>query len=750
MVLTTKNTLPAHILIIDDCQTNRAIIRAALQFPSFEVEEATNGQEGLARALKGDVDLAILDVLMPDLNGLEILRTLRRCYSASQLPIIMVTVKHESSDIVKALALGANDYVAKPIDIPVLLARIQSQLVRKRTEEALHEAHETLERRIEARTSELLQANAALRNEVAERTQAQEALFAEKERALVTLHSIGEAVVTTDTQGHIEQMNPVAEALTGWSQDKAHGCSIERVFCCVDEQTGERSPDPVQRCLAENRVIGPTNHTKLLHPSGQEYYIRQSASPIRNRESEVLGAILVFSDVSEARRLAQQMAHHASHDGLTGLVNRREFELRLGRVLDATLRHQDLDEDSVQRPEHALCYLDLDQFKLINDTCGHVAGDELLRQLSNVLRGPVRRRDTLARLGGDEFGVLMEHCSLEQARRVANALREAIEEFRFVWDDKSFNIGVSIGLVPINETSGSLNAVLSAADTACYAAKEAGRNRIHTYRVADDELAKRYGEMQWVSKINQALDQDQFGFRAQRIVSSYPRRGKGMQYELLLFMRSEQGQEVSPGAFLPAAERYGLTVKLDRWVVHTALRWLSNHPLHLERLYLCNLNLSGRAINDERFVDYLKQVLAASRVPPDKICFEISEAAAAAHLAAAVRFVSTFKSLGCRFVLDDFGSGLSSFAYLKALPVDFLKIQGSFVKDIAHDAVNLAVVKSINEIAHVMGIKTIAEHVDGESVLCLLQELGVDLVQGCGVDPPRPLATMLDVDPPES
>lgn len=454
---------------------------------------------------------------------------------------------------------------------------------------------------------------------------------------------------------------------------------------------------------------------------------------------------IVCRDVTEAHNLSQELSYQASHDSLTGLVNRRELENRLARVLETA---------RAEGSQHALCYLDLDQFKVINDTCGHVAGDELLRQLSEVLRTKVRRRDTLARLGGDEFGVLMEHCVLRQAQRVANTLRKCVEDFRFSWENKTFSVGVSIGLVPVTSDSESVAGALSAADTACYVAKDQGRNRVHVYHPEDMELARRHGEMQWVARINQALEEDRFCLSVQPIrpildVGTPPEAGSsGLNgagyYEVLLRMRDASGRMVPPGAFLPAAERYSLSVKLDRWVVEKIFSWLDEHPEQLDRLSMCSINLSGHSIADEDFLQFVISSLDGTNVPAEKLCFEITETAAITNLVSATRFITALKGWGCQFALDDFGSGLSSFAYLKQLAVDFLKIDGVFVKDVVDDPINLAMVKSINDIGKVMGKRTIAEFVENDEILDKLREVGVDYAQGYRIGRPQPLERLLE------
>lgn len=439
-------------------------------------------------------------------------------------------------------------------------------------------------------------------------------------------------------------------------------------------------------------------------------------------------------DVTEARSLSQQLAYQASHDGLTGLYNRRAFEQRLGQLLETA---------RTEKIEHVLCYLDLDQFKVINDTCGHTAGDELLRQLGGWLQQQVRGPDTLARLGGDEFGILLERCTIAQAARVTAAVQQAIARFNFQWDDKSFGIGASIGVVSINEASEDMAGVLRMADAACYAAKDAGRNRIHVYRADDSELAKRQGEMHWVAVINRALEEDRFLLYCQPFTPMSGRGGRSEGYEVLVRMQDEGGRIVRPIAFLAAAERYNLATKLDRWVVNAAFDWFGRHPQQLEHVLVCSINLSGSSLGDEEFLSFIIRRLDKGDVPPDKICFEITETAAIANLASATRLIGTLKARGCHFALDDFGIGLSSFAYLKNLPVDFLKIDGLFVKDMVEDPIDLAMVRAINDMGHVMGKKTIAEFVENEAILSSLHGLGVDYAQGLAIGRPRPIEEMM-------
>jgi diguanylate cyclase (GGDEF)-like protein len=431
---------------------------------------------------------------------------------------------------------------------------------------------------------------------------------------------------------------------------------------------------------------------------------------------------------TERRQIDEQLSYQANHDTLTGLVNRREFERRTERLLSTIQR---------DNGEHALCFMDLDQFKVVNDTCGHAAGDELLRQLGSVLTVTLRHRDTLARLGGDEFGILMEHCSLDDAHRVATSLQKAIQEYRFVWEGRSFKVGVSIGLVPITPDTINFIELIKDADAACYMAKDKGRNCIHVYHDEDIEKPERHGEMQWALRISRALEADRFYLYAQPIV---PLDGSSDEhYELLIRMMDENGEFIPPGAFLPAAERYSLISKLDHWVIEHVFDLLADNPVFLKQISFCSINLSGQSLTDPEILEFIITQLDESGIQSQKICFEITETAAISHLDKATKFISTLKGLGCRFALDDFGSGLSSFAYLKNLPVDYLKIDGMFVKDIVDDPINHAMVKSINEIGHVMGMLTIAKFVENDVIKGMLKEIGVNYGQGNGIGKPQPL-----------
>lgn len=561
-----------------------------------------------------------------------------------------------------------------------------------------------------------------------ERDKALEELFHEKERAQVTLKSIGDAVITTDIQGRIQYLNPIAEQLTGWRLEECQGMPLDDVFQIINELTRQPTANPVMRCLEQGRIIDLADHIILIRRDGGEIAIEDSAAPIRDQSGRIIGVVMVFHDVTESRRLIQQISYQARHDSLTGLINRHEFEQQLARVIDSA---------RVDGSDHALLYMDLDQFKVVNDTCGHLAGDELLRQITNLLKSHLRSRDILARFGGDEFAVLLEHCSPQKAAKVAEVLRDGVRSYRFVWEGNSFAIGVSIGIVPVDAHSGSLSDVLSTADSACYAAKEAGRNRIHSYHEDAPAVAKRNSEMRWVSRITQALEQNRFILALQPIAPIGRDHVPNSHYEVLIRMQEEDGSIIMPGAFLSAAERYNMMPSLDRWVISRTLNWLAEDDARVQDLEICAINLSGHSFTDDKFLSFVELELERTKVPPHKICFEVTETATIINLSSAMQFIRALRRHGCRFALDDFGAGMSSFRYLKNLPVDYLKIDGNFVRDIDVDPMNFAMVKSINDIGHVMGIKTIAEFVETPSVMAKLQAIQVDYAQGYLIGAPQ-------------
>ena len=537
------------------------------------------------------------------------------------------------------------------------------------------------------------------------------------------------AVIISDIHGRIEYVNPKFTEITGYSREEAVG--KDPMFL----QSGE-TPESVYEDLWTTVAKGEEWRGELHNrkKDGSAYWARDSVSGVENSVGEITHYISIQDDVTHELELNEQLSYQARHDTLTGLLNRREFERRVSRLL-TNIKD---DEDC-----HALCFMDLDQFKVINDTCGHVAGDELLRQLGRLLQATVRQSDTLARLGGDEFGILMEHCTLNQAQRVAESLLEVVRDFHFSWEGQSFRIGISVGMVAVTDSVHDLTELLKQADAACYMAKDLGRNRIHIYHPEDIELARRQGEMQWVSHINQALDENRFCLYAQAIEPLGD--NKDRHFEFLLRMLDENGKIVPPGAFLPAAERYDLINKLDAWVVENAFSLIAAHADYFAQVNFVSINLSGKSITNPEFLEFIISQLRRNGIAAQKICFEVTETVAISNLTAASTFISILKDIGCHFALDDFGSGLSSFGYLKSLPVDYLKIDGMFVKDIVDDPIDRAMVKSINDIGHVMGMKTIAEFVENDAVKDQLAEIGVDYAQGYGIGKPQLVESMLEL-----
>ncbi|WP_349976054.1 EAL domain-containing protein [Pseudomonas sp. WHRI 8519] len=554
------------------------------------------------------------------------------------------------------------------------------------------------------------------------------ALQEEKERAQITLLAIGDAVITTDVDGSIGYMNPAAEQLTHWQAGQALGLPLTALFSLVDEHAQSDSSTLFEQVLSGS-LKGGAEHARLIQRlDGSTVSINLVGSPIIS-DGQVAGIVLVLHDMTQERQYIANLSWQATHDALTGLANRREFEYRLEQALNDLVR---------QGGRHSLMFLDLDQFKLVNDTCGHAAGDELLRHICAVLQSVLREGDTLARLGGDEFGVLLENCPGEQAERIAESLRQAVQSLHFVWKGRPFVTTVSIGLVHMAQAPATLEASLRAADMACYMAKEKGRNRIQVYHADDSELSMRFGEMAWIQRLHVALEENRFCLYAQEIAALSALEGPG-HVEILLRLQDESGRTILPDSFIPAAERYGLMTAIDRWVVRNVFQVI-RRCLDEERegpLSMCAINLSGSSIGDDKFLEYLQRLFVEYSIPPRLICFEITETSAIANLGSAIRFINELKGLGCKFSLDDFCAGMSSFAYLKHLPVDFLKIDGSFVKDMLDDPVNRAMVEVINHIGHVMGKRTIAEFVETPLIEQALQEIGVDYAQGYLIERPQ-------------
>ncbi len=552
-----------------------------------------------------------------------------------------------------------------------------------------------------------------------------------KLQARITLESIGEGVITTDRNGTIDYMNEAAEQLIGGTRSAGLGKRLLDLISLVDEVDRSSLGDPVAKCLSERRRVNLGRRAFLLSKQAErEFSTELTASPIRGPDGQVAGCVVIFHDVSELRGLAREMSYQASHDALTGLVNRAEFERRLETALDAA-RGEGVG--------HVVCYLDLDRFKLVNDTGGHIAGDNLLREIGALLKQRVRDSDTVARVGGDEFAMLLAGCPLDKAQQIAEDVVQSVAAHQFAWQDRVFDIGVSIGLVEVGKDSGSAESVLSAADSACYVAKQKGRGRTHVYSTRDEVTARERGEIQWLQRLQRALKENGFELYVQPIVAMGGRNRTGPAAEVLLRMRDESGGSIVPARFLPSAERYQLMSHIDRWVVQTTLAAIAGGAPHLPAGRTCNINLSAQTLGDDDFLEFVVDVLDHTGVSPDRICFEVRESAVVSQLDQAQRFINVLHGIGCRFALDNFGSGIGSFANLKTLSLDYLKIDGMYTRNLDTDTVNREMVAAMVKLARTLDFEVVAEQVEDQSSFEALRELGVDFVQGYAVEKPRPL-----------
>ncbi len=555
------------------------------------------------------------------------------------------------------------------------------------------------------------------------------------------LESTGEGIYGVDIDGRCTFANRAAVSMFGFPLDELLG-KIIHILTHHTHKDGRPYPNedcPVYQAFRTNTPIHINNEV-FWRKDGTSFPVEYSTYPIINDKQIITGSVTIFRDVTEAQKITNKMNFLAQHDSLTGLLNRYSFEQRIAKVLESA--HT---ENSV----HVACYLDLDQFKLVNDTCGHLAGDEMLKLIAHLLKDNIRKHDILARLGGDEFGLLLEDCTLEQAAELGKKLCLAVKDFRFLWDEKIFNIGVSIGISAISKDSQSVQHIFSDIDSACYIAKENGRNRIHVIEPDDTETAQRHGEMRWVSEIRSALEEDRLVLYQQSIISCQQFDSSKQHFEILIRMLDKEGKLILPGAFLPAAERYNLMLEIDQWVITNTfesietqrrIRSSSSSDIVTSPFYICSINLSGQSIDDPSLYDFIIKQQNKYHINPQSICFEITESVAITHLEQAINFIHKLTQKGFLFALDDFGTGMSSFAYLKNLPVNYLKIDGSFIKDILDDPIDRAMVKSINEIGHIMGLQTIAEYVENDAIRTELVGMQIDFLQGYGIAHPEPLS----------
>ena len=551
----------------------------------------------------------------------------------------------------------------------------------------------------------------------------------EKQRNRITLKLLKDGVIATDMSCKIESMNPVAEGLTGWPSYEAKGNHIDNILKLIDANTRERITNLGKECIETGKAIESKNNIILLDRFKNEHPIELSVTPSSSLNIETGGLVLIFKDASETKRLTQEISHQASHDSLTGLLNRQEFEFRLENAISSAATHD---------VQHVLCYLDLNQFKIINAQAGHTAGDVILKQAADHMKQHMRSIDVFARLGGDEFALLLVNTTIDQAKLIANELINTIRNSTFKWRDQHFEIGISIGMITIDKNSQDPAHMLTRAELACFTAKDHGRNKLHIYRQEDDELTRRHTEMMRAAGVTGALQEDRFRIYCQPIVALSPEKSESLHYELLIRLTDPQGDLIMPASFIPAAERYGLMNSLDRWMISTAFRNYNDIFGNDSGVQIA-INLSGNSLNDDSLLDFINGEIRKTKIEPCNVCFEITETAAISNLDQVSQLILELKRIGCRFALDDFGSGLSSFTYLKNLPVDYLKIDGSFVHDMIDDTIDHAMVEAINQVGHIMGIGTIAECAESEEVVEMLRELGVDYAQGYAMGSPVPL-----------
>ena len=568
--------------------------------------------------------------------------------------------------------------------------------------------------------------------DVSYRKSLEASLSRSKRQAQYTLESIAEGVITTDNEGQVDYLNRAAEAMTGANRDEATGHKIGELFSLIDEADRRPLGDPVERCLSMRRRVNMGRRALLVSRDGErEYSVEITASPIRGPGHDISGTVVVFHDVSEIRGLTQQMSYHATHDALTGLVNRREFERRLQDAMDSAQADEGV---------HILLYMDLDRFKAVNDSCGHQAGDNMLREVASLIKEQVRDSDYVGRLGGDEFGTLLIGCPIDKARQIAADICNAVAGYRFVWQDKIFNIGISIGLVEIGHSSGTLQDLMSAADSACYVAKQRGRGQVHVYSARDEAIARERGDIQWLRQMQTALHENRFELATQPIIATGSDE-TGPAVEVLIRMSGDFGRPTNSAEFLRPAERYQLMPQIDRWVVNAALAAIAAGEIKLPGKRVCSINISGQTLADEDFLSFVVETLDHSGVSPDAICFEVTENAISANVQQVQRFIEVLHGIGCEFALDDFGNGLGAFSSLKHLRVDYLKIDGAYTRNVTTDQINQEMVTAMIKLARTLEFRVIAEQVERQEDFDWLRDVGVDFVQGNFVEAPSMLGS---------
>ncbi|MFP4267658.1 MAG: EAL domain-containing protein [Spirochaetaceae bacterium] len=686
------------ILIVEDeriiaLDLKKRLERFGFQDPTI----VSNGEDAIEKTRELGPDIILMDIMLSgETDGIEAAKTIKDTFN---IPVIFLTAYSNENTLERAKEAEPYGYILKPFKERELYTTIDIALYK-------------------------FNVNMKLRR--------QERWFS------AILHSVEDGIIATGKEGLIQFMNPVAENITGWSEEEAKSHRLEDVFSIISGRDRNAMALPDIREDGEDSFPFIFKETLLKNREDKTIHVEGSYAAIKDRDGSVDGQVLAFRDTTEMQLLSETINYQASHDTLTGLANRDEFSDRLSLLID---------EAKQSERHHAFIYLDVDQFKVVNDICGHTAGDELLLKTTNVIRSVVRSSDITARLGADEFGILLEDATQEQAMEISRRLQSRLKEKKLIWEKHVFNINTSIGLVMVDSWSNDLHSVLAAADDACFIAKEAGGNRIRVYNTEENLFIKRRGEMEWISHLTQALEEDRFVLYHQPIASLKNGAARIEKSELLIRMVDTEGNIVMPGDFIPSAEQYNLMPSIDRWVVQTAFKsfTLLMDKFGKKRIpYLFTINLSPPFLAEETALDFLFYEFKEHNVPPENFCFEITETAAISNMKTAVNFIKELKKTGCTFALDDFGSGFSSFNYLRQLPVDYLKIDGTFVKNMHEDHVNHAMVEAINSLGHFIGIKTIAEFVSSDQVIPLLQNIGVDFGQGYHIGKPSPLKDFVE------
>lgn len=727
-----------RVLLVDDNDQNLYLLQVLLTGNGYTVEMSHNGKEALELARKSPPDLIISDILMPVMDGFVLCREWHRDAVLKSIPFIFYTATYtDPKDERLGVSMGAVRFVIKPQEPEVFTDIVASVMAQSQVGELpvaypgpeqepviMREYSEALVRKLEDKMLQLEDTHVLLEEKIEELQTTSQALKDSDERFRDFASIAADWFFEIDGNLKISYVSQKYWQITGFNSRDLIGQHVVELF---DIENDSLLVNHLLKNLEANLAVHDLETVQRLDDHS-ELIFRYNGMPYYDSDNVFRGYRFVAHDITESQTLSRRLTHQATHDALTSLVNRWEFDRRLHRLL----------ENPADSSEHVLCYLDIDSFKIINDTCGHIAGDQLLRQLSDLFKKCVRESDTLARVGGDEFAILMEHCQIEPARRVAEDLRQAVEAFQFIFDNNIFSVTASIGLVNIAPFGDHITGVLSAADGACYAAKEQGGNRIYVYRADDDDIIRWQRDMMWTNVINNAINEGRFVLFAQEIVPVSRQSNISQHFEILIRMIDENGKIILPENFLPAAEKYNLMKKIDRWVIEATFAWVESRIDMGVAIPQLSINLSGSSLGDSDLLQYLLEQFE-NKIDSGKICFEITETLAVSSYLRANGFISRLREIGCHFSIDDFGSGVCSYTYLKQLDFDYIKIDGFFVRTAPENPVDQAVVRSINEIGHLMGKKTVAEYVENDNIRQELISIGVDYLQGNGIHTPIPL-----------